>query len=73
MAARTISYGLITEALLDLKLQVTVQATILISRHIYCPLLQKRCPLLFRALLARDLHLGDLFLFSALSGFEFTI
>jgi len=73
MAARTISYGLIIKALLDLKLQVTVQATILISRHVYSPLLQKMGLLFFGTSLARDLHLGDLFLFSALSGFEFAI
>ena len=72
MTARAIGYGLIIEALLNLKLQVTIQATILIGRHVY-PLLQKRCLLFFGALLARDLHLGDLFLFSALSGLEFAI
>ena len=72
MAARTISYRLIIEALLDLKLPVTIQATILIGRHVY-PLLQKRCLLFFGALLARELHLRDLLLSSALSRLEFAI
>jgi len=73
MAARTISYRLIIEALLDLKLPVTIQATILISRHVYLPLLVKRCLLFFGALLARELHLRDLLLSSALSRLEFAI
>jgi hypothetical protein len=73
MAARTISYRLIIKALLDLKLPVTIQATILISRHVYPPLLLKRCLSFFGALLARDLHLGDLFFISALSRREFAI
>jgi hypothetical protein len=38
VAARTISYWLIIEALLKLKLQFTIQASILISRHLYLPL-----------------------------------
>ena len=73
MAGRTISYRLIIETLLDLELQVAIQATILISRHVYPPLLLKRCFLFFGVLLARDLHLGDLLLSSALSGLEFAI
>jgi len=73
MAAGTISYRLVIKALLDLELAVTIQTTILIGRHIYSPLLQKRRLLFFGALLASDLHLENLFLFSALSRFEFAI
>ena len=72
VTARAIGYGLVIKALLDLKLQVTIQTAILIDRHVY-PLLQKRCFLFFGAVLSRGLHLGDLFLFSALSRFEFAI
>jgi hypothetical protein len=73
MAARTIGNWLIVKALLKLKLLITIQAAILISRHVYPPLLQKRCFLLFWALFGSGLRYGNLFLFSALSGFEFAI
>jgi hypothetical protein len=73
VAGRTIGYWLIVKALLKLKLLITIQAAILVSRHVYPPLLQKRCFLLFWALFGRGLRYGDLFLFSALSDFEFAI
>jgi hypothetical protein len=73
VAARAVSYWLIIEALLQLKLPVATQTAILIGRHIYPPLLQKRRFLLFRALRGPGLRYGDLFLFSALPGFEFAI
>jgi hypothetical protein len=73
VAARTIGYGLIVKALLDLKLLAAIQTTILIGRYVYPPLLQKKGLLFFRAMLARDLHPGDLLLRCALSRFEFAI
>ena len=73
MAAGTISYGLVIEALLNLKLPVTIQAAILISRHVCPPLLEKGCLLFFRALLFRDLRLQNLFLFFVLSCAKFAI
>jgi hypothetical protein len=73
MAARTIGNWFILKALLKLKLLATIQAAILISRHVYPPLLQKRSLLLFLALFGRGLRYGDLFLFSVLSDYEFAI
>jgi hypothetical protein len=73
VAARAISYWLVIEALFKLKLPIAVQTAILIGRHVYPPLLQKRRLLLFRALFSGSLRYGDLFLFSALSGYEFAI
>jgi hypothetical protein len=73
VAARAVSYWLIVEALLKLKLPIATQTAILIGRHVYPPLLQKRCFFLFRASCGRGLRYGDLFLFSALPGFEFAV
>jgi hypothetical protein len=73
VAARAISYWFIIEALLKLKLLVTIETPILIRRHVYPPLLEKRCFFLFWTLFGRGLCYGDLFLFSALPDFEFTI
>jgi hypothetical protein len=73
VAARAISYWLVIEALFKLKLPIAVQTAILIGRHVYPPLLQKRRLLLFRVLFSGSLRYGDLFLFSALSGYEFAI
>jgi hypothetical protein len=73
VAARAISYRFIIKALLKLKLLIAVQTAILISGHMYPPLLEKGCFLLFRALFGPGLRYGDLFLFSALPDFEFAI
>jgi hypothetical protein len=73
VAARAIGNWLVVKTLLNIKLLITIQAAILISRHVYPPLLQKRCFLLFRVLLSRGLRYRNLFLFSALSDYEFAI
>ena len=73
MAARAIGNWFVVKALLKLKLLATIQAAILISRHVYPPLLQKRRLLLFRALFGRGLRYRDLILFSALSDHKFAI
>jgi hypothetical protein len=72
-AAGTIGYRLVIKALLKLKLPVAVQAAILIGRHVYPPLLQKRCLSFFRALVPGGLHLYNLFLLSALFRYKFAI
>jgi hypothetical protein len=73
VTARTISHWFIIKALLKLKLQAAIQAAILIGRHVYPPLLQKRCLVFFGAWLPRDLRSGDLRLYSVLLCFEFAI
>jgi len=73
MAARAIGNWFIVKALLKVKLLTAIQAAILISRHVYPPLLQKRSLLLFWVLFDCGLRYGDLFLFSALSDYEFAI
>jgi hypothetical protein len=73
VTARAVGNWLVVKTLLNVKLLITIQAAILISRHVYPPLLQKRCFLLFWVFLSRGLHYGDLLLFSALSDCEFAI
>jgi hypothetical protein len=73
MAGRTIGYWLIIKALLKLKLLAAIQTAILISRHMYPPLLQKRCLLFFRRLFGCGVRHEDVFLFPTLSRFEFAI
>jgi len=73
MTARAVGNWFIVEALPELKLLTAVQAAILIRGHVYPPLLQRGCVLLFWALFDRGLGYGDMFLFSALSDYEFAI
>jgi hypothetical protein len=73
MAARAIGNRFIVKALLKLELLTAIQAAILISGHMYPPLLQKRCLSLFRALFGGGLRYGDVFLLSTLSNHEFAI
>jgi hypothetical protein len=73
VAARAIGNWFIVEALPELELLAAIQAAILISGHVYPPLLQQRCFSIFWALFGRGLHQGDLFLFSALCNYEFAI
>ena len=56
MAARTIGNWFIVKALPKVELLTAIEAAILISGHVYPPLLRQRCLLLFWALFGRGLY-----------------